>query len=321
MCGCSCVPPTGDLARNPGMCPDQEPNRWPFGSQAGAHTTEPHQPGLNFFLKDCWYCLPSLRQLHLLQNGWSFSSFHLINKIIWRATEIVCFFWSIFQQYRSHESDLCADDAMFTKISSKQCVISQGNSLFVDFAITTLIHHFIYWLQGWVSPCNIWFPSSQYVSWSFVELNKGVIEDLVKVKKLQYLSDLLAHAIDTSDPDNKCQFGFCGYIEVASFSCHSRHSNFVAVHVPIFLVIVLGFFIDKEPCLSEHLLDKPLSQALIFSSAKFLCFCLRVSGTTRTFSSAPSMVPAGKEDCFNFWQLYFQVTRLYAFPFRVWCHL
>ena len=30
-----CVPPTGDLACNPGMCPDWESNRQPFGSQAG----------------------------------------------------------------------------------------------------------------------------------------------------------------------------------------------------------------------------------------------------------------------------------------------
>ena len=30
----SCMPPTGDLARNPGMCPDCESNQQPFGSQA-----------------------------------------------------------------------------------------------------------------------------------------------------------------------------------------------------------------------------------------------------------------------------------------------
>ena len=38
-------PLTGDLARNPGMCPDWELNLPPFGSQAGAQSTEPHQPG------------------------------------------------------------------------------------------------------------------------------------------------------------------------------------------------------------------------------------------------------------------------------------
>ena len=39
-------PPTRDLARNPGMCPDWESNQRPSGSQAQTQSTEPHQPGL-----------------------------------------------------------------------------------------------------------------------------------------------------------------------------------------------------------------------------------------------------------------------------------
>ena len=35
-----------NLAHNPGMCPVWELNRRPFGSQAGAQTTELYQPGL-----------------------------------------------------------------------------------------------------------------------------------------------------------------------------------------------------------------------------------------------------------------------------------
>ena len=37
--------PTGDLARNPGMCPDQDSNRQPSDPQASVQSTEPHQPG------------------------------------------------------------------------------------------------------------------------------------------------------------------------------------------------------------------------------------------------------------------------------------
>ena len=37
----SLVPPTGDLAGNPGMCPDWESNLQPFRSQASAESTEP----------------------------------------------------------------------------------------------------------------------------------------------------------------------------------------------------------------------------------------------------------------------------------------
>ena len=39
------TPPTGDPANIPGMCPDQESNQQPFGSQAGTQSTQAHQPG------------------------------------------------------------------------------------------------------------------------------------------------------------------------------------------------------------------------------------------------------------------------------------
>ena len=40
------MPPTGDLAHNPGMCPDWESNQQPFGSQTGTQSTKPQQPGI-----------------------------------------------------------------------------------------------------------------------------------------------------------------------------------------------------------------------------------------------------------------------------------
>ena len=47
-CGCPLFAPYWgpDLARTVGMCPDWDLNRLPFASQAGAQSTEPHQPGL-----------------------------------------------------------------------------------------------------------------------------------------------------------------------------------------------------------------------------------------------------------------------------------
>ena len=45
------VVPTGDLDCNPSMFPNWESNWQPFGSQARAQSTEPHQPGLKNILK------------------------------------------------------------------------------------------------------------------------------------------------------------------------------------------------------------------------------------------------------------------------------
>ena len=39
--GCLLHTPSGGLAGNPGMCPDQELNWWPFSLQAGTQSTEP----------------------------------------------------------------------------------------------------------------------------------------------------------------------------------------------------------------------------------------------------------------------------------------
>ena len=43
------TPLTGDLTSNPGMCPDPGSNWRPFGLQAGAQSTESHQPGLSLY--------------------------------------------------------------------------------------------------------------------------------------------------------------------------------------------------------------------------------------------------------------------------------
>ena len=52
------APPTGDLTRNTGMCPDWDSNWQPFGSQTSTQSTEPHQPGQDHiaFKKNTQYC-------------------------------------------------------------------------------------------------------------------------------------------------------------------------------------------------------------------------------------------------------------------------
>ena len=53
MCGCLLSTPTGDLAHNPGMCPDWELNQQLFDPQASAKSTESHQPGPGFGFLEC----------------------------------------------------------------------------------------------------------------------------------------------------------------------------------------------------------------------------------------------------------------------------
>ena len=59
------MPPIGDPACNPGICPDWELNQQPFGSQACAQSTEPPQAGHIFSLKlSVTYCIFAMYDVH-----------------------------------------------------------------------------------------------------------------------------------------------------------------------------------------------------------------------------------------------------------------
>ena len=61
------TPLTGDLACNPGMCLDWESNQQPFGSQAWAQSTKPHQQGqIWMFLTSAftWHCWQDSEEAH-----------------------------------------------------------------------------------------------------------------------------------------------------------------------------------------------------------------------------------------------------------------
>ena len=57
--------PTGDPARNPGMCPDWEWNQQPLGSEAGTQSTKPHQPGQDFYFEASKSLFLSARRVSL----------------------------------------------------------------------------------------------------------------------------------------------------------------------------------------------------------------------------------------------------------------
>ena len=78
------MPLTGDLASNPGMCPDWESNQWPFGSQVGAQSTEPHQPGPSTFLKDAWVLTLTILWSNTMLYSWLLSFYYMYcSHIFW----------------------------------------------------------------------------------------------------------------------------------------------------------------------------------------------------------------------------------------------
>ena len=74
-----------------------------------------------------------------------------LHSTLWRRQfegpqEVVSFFETVSNSTDLMNQILHAEDAIFTRGSSNQHVIHQGNSLLVDFAIATLADQFIYGL-------------------------------------------------------------------------------------------------------------------------------------------------------------------------------
>ena len=133
-----------------------------------------------FFLVVCFNCLltdqitkiilvdtlvhPSKKPVDLVFPIASISTFYkmgglFLHSTLWRRQfkgpqEVVCFFEMFSNGIDLMNQILHADDSVFPKRLSNQCIVCQGNSLFVDFAITTLVDQFIYRLQIWVPPAQ-----------------------------------------------------------------------------------------------------------------------------------------------------------------------
>ena len=156
---------------------------------------------------------------------------------------------------------LHADDAIFTKRSSNLCVIYQGCSFFVDFAITMLVDQCIYWPQVWV-------PHAIYSS-TILSIFIEALLSLTKVPLIwwrqrscsTFWTFLLTPSILLILMTN-ATLGSTGTQKRPAFLAILA-IRLCSVLLPIFLVIVLRFFIDNlPPCLSKHLFCKLLSQAL-----------------------------------------------------------
>lgn len=118
---------------------------------------------------------------------------------------------------------------------------------------------------------------------SLAEPNQGAIEDLAKAQKQQHLSDLWAHGTETSDLDDKRQFGFRRCRDVASFSCRPGHSSAVLC-IP---ATVLVFFLRPLPPGLRSVFWANFFLGPSILSSVNPSRCLTGIWHRRTFSSAP----------------------------------
>ena len=78
--GCLLQAPNWGPGQGPGLCPDWELNWWPFRSQAGTQSIEPHQPRLQMvFIHSCW----EMRNWSQQKTSWSLTFTYFTSPIFY----------------------------------------------------------------------------------------------------------------------------------------------------------------------------------------------------------------------------------------------
>jgi hypothetical protein len=90
-----------------------------------------------------------------------------------------------------------ADDTNFTKSVFNDAIVSDGNTLLVDFGESALVDELTDVFEVWVSPGNVWADPLEHLESSLVETDKGSAVDLGQTEKLEDLAGFRGDLVDT----------------------------------------------------------------------------------------------------------------------------
>lgn len=106
------------------------------------------------------------------------------------------------------------------------------NSLLVNFTITSLENEFSDGLSGRISEGDVGLNSSENVGWSLIDSDEGSVVDLSQSEYSQDSDDLGVEFVNTSDPDDKGEFGLGWYVDLSwQFSLYKMVCTFLLASI------------------------------------------------------------------------------------------
>ena len=156
---------------------------------------------------------------------------------------------------------------MLSEGSFNESVVSQRNSLFIDFSISSLVDKFFDGFSGRITKLlsfipegDVWLNSSHEVDGGFVDSDKGSVVELSEPEESQDADGPRVKMINTANSNDKCDFGLSWDVDLSSEFSLPSGVDFVRLGFAICGFLILDSF-------KEFL---PLS--LVGSSASFSLF-------------------------------------------------
>lgn len=135
---------------------------------------------------------------------------------------------------------LHADNAIFAKIFFNNGIVSERDTLFIDFTISTLIDKLPDALEIRIAVSNPGLDDLNHLRGSLGNFDKNAIIDLKKTEKLEDFAWLRRDLVDALDTNHKNKLGFGRYIERAFLLGNASESNLFALGVTVLLDVLFG---------------------------------------------------------------------------------
>lgn len=144
---------------------------------------------------------------------------------------------------------LHTNDAVLAERLLNDSIVGQGNTLFVDLAVTTLVDEFLDGLQVGVAISNPGLNNLQHFSGGLGGLDEHTVVDLQKTEKLEGLAGLRGHLVDTLDTDDKDQLGLGRNVGRVVLLSNAVQADLLALSITVLLDVLLSTLEDDATLL------------------------------------------------------------------------
>jgi len=137
-----------------------------------------------------------------------------------------------------------ADDAVLAEVLLDDGVVSQGNALLVDLAVTALVDELLDALEVGIAVSNPGLDDLDHLSGSLGDTDEDTVVDLEETEELEDLAGLGGDLVDTLDADEEDQLLLSRDVEAALLLGNAVEADLLTLSITVLGDVLLSTLED-----------------------------------------------------------------------------
>ena len=140
---------------------------------------------------------------------------------------------------------LHADDTVLAQVILNDLVVTEGNTLLVDLAVSTLVDKLTDGLEVGVAVGDVGVDDGEHFLCGLGQLDEDTVVDLEKTEELEDLAGLGCDLVDTLNAEDEDELGLFIDVELAALASYAGKSDLLTLDIAILLDVSLGTLEDS----------------------------------------------------------------------------